>query len=130
MWRTTLQTAIVEAQVANGAYGPAIESATILLRELNAHPELDRSGQRDELQLALATAWVSRGRPRTAAAAMTRADSPEFFEHDDFRRAEALRLRASLPGLPTATARGLTDKATALFRTLGSDGAARLAAVP
>jgi serine/threonine protein kinase/tetratricopeptide (TPR) repeat protein len=130
MWRTTLQTAMVEAQIASGADGPAIQSATILLRELDARPALDLGGQRDELQLALATAWLRRGRPRAAAAALTRADNPEFFAYDEFKRAEALRLRAGLPGLPAATAQSLAAEATKLFRKLGSDGAARLAATP
>jgi tetratricopeptide (TPR) repeat protein len=127
MWQTIMKTARVEALVGFGAFDEAIGSGAAVSRQLEADPRLDIGGQSDELQLATALAWLGKGQPREAARALTRADAPGFLEHDAFKHAESLLLRADLPGVPPQHREGLRAEALALLAELGSDGASRIA---
>ena len=129
LWRATFQAAVVESRVALGAFAEAIQLAQAAVHELDAHSDLDSGEPRDELQLAAATALLGLGRPREAAQALTRATRPDFLGHDDFKRADAMLLRARLPGGAAADRRRWQREALALLKPLGRDGGRRIAAM-
>lgn len=129
MWRSMLRTGIVESQVEAGQLADALALAGELEVELRAEPHLGIAGQSDELLLARARALRRQGKDADALRLLDRVSAPGVLEHDRFKRAEALALRAELLGPSAPEATRLATQAAELFAQLGTDGAARICAM-
>lgn len=126
MWRTVMETAVVEALTAARAFGLALELASQPLRTLDGDARLEIAGQRDELKLASAKALAGEGKVTQAKAALEGVVNSRFLAADGYKRAEALLLRARLsPG--SADAAKWRAEGMELLAGLGTDGARRLA---